>query len=71
MSELTQKQWTVLSERGCEVSGVTYDEAVRRVRELVKDKVHALSVITDEAARRLTTAKQPEEMEKDAPPQQR
>lgn len=53
MSELTEPLWAVLSERGCEVIGVAYDEAVRIERQLRSDGVHGLCIITVEAARRV------------------
>ncbi len=52
-SELNEKQWSVLSERGREVSGITYEEAARRVRELTRAKIYGLCVVTDAAAQRL------------------
>ncbi len=57
MSELTEEKWSVLSERGCEASSVTYEEAARRVRELTRAKICGLCVITDAAAQRLTQTK--------------
>jgi hypothetical protein len=52
MSELREQRWSVVSERGCEASGVNYEEAAGLVRRLRADKVHGLCVISDEAARR-------------------
>jgi hypothetical protein len=52
MSELREQRWSVVSERGCEASGATYEEAAGLVRRLRGDKVHGLCVISDEAARR-------------------
>jgi hypothetical protein len=52
MSELLEPRWSVVSERGCEASGVNYDEAARLVRRLRDDKIHGLCIISDEAARR-------------------
>jgi uroporphyrinogen-III synthase len=54
MSELREQRWSVLSERGCETSGVNYDEAATLVRRLRAEKIHGLCIISDEAARRLT-----------------
>ncbi len=53
MSELREQRWSVLSERGCEASSVNYDEAAELVRRLRESKVHGLSIISDEAARRI------------------
>jgi hypothetical protein len=52
MSELTERQWAVLSERGCEAMGLTYAQALDMMRALQREKVSGLSVITDAAARR-------------------
>ena len=52
MSELTEKLWAVLSERGCESLGLTYGQALEAMRALQREKVSGLSVVTDEAARR-------------------
>lgn len=57
MGELNEKRWAVLSERGCESPGLTYEEAVQLVRRLAKERVSGLCVITDEAARRLPQVK--------------
>ncbi len=55
MSELREQRWSVLSERGCEASGVSYDEAAEGVRRLRESKVHGLCIISDEAARRINS----------------
>jgi len=55
MSELREQRWSVLSERGCEASSVNYDEAAELVRRLRESKVHGLSIISDEAARRINS----------------
>jgi hypothetical protein len=55
MSELQEPRWSVLSERGCEVSSVNYDEAALLVRRLREDKIHGLCIISDEAARRINS----------------
>ncbi|HKP73452.1 MAG TPA: hypothetical protein VJT82_10975 [Pyrinomonadaceae bacterium] len=55
MSELREPRWSVLSERGCEASGVNYDEAAQLVSRLRAERVHGLCVISDEAARRLNS----------------
>ncbi|MCA1556471.1 MAG: hypothetical protein LC747_07250, partial [Acidobacteria bacterium] len=55
MSELQEHRWSVLSERGCEASSVNYDEAATLVRRLRDDKIHGLYIISDEAARRISS----------------
>ena len=52
MSELREKRWSVVSERGCEASGVNYEEAAGLVNRLRAARVHGLCIISDEAARR-------------------
>jgi hypothetical protein len=55
MSELKERQWAVLSERGCEAASLAYVEAVQLVSRLSEEKVYGLCIITDEAARRSTS----------------
>jgi hypothetical protein len=52
MSELREPRWSVVSERGCEASGVNYEAAAGLVARLRAVKVHGLCIISDEAARR-------------------
>ncbi|MCA1567030.1 MAG: hypothetical protein LC803_15545 [Acidobacteria bacterium] len=52
MSELREQRWSVVSERGCEASGVNYEEAAGLVGRLRAEKIHGLCIISDEAARR-------------------
>lgn len=59
MSELAEKLWAVISERGSEASSLTYTEAHRLVQQLVAEGLHGLSIITDEAANRITKRKTP------------
>jgi hypothetical protein len=56
MSELSEPRWAVLSERGSEAAGLTYDEAAALARELRGRDVSGLCVITDEAASHLAPA---------------
>jgi hypothetical protein len=53
-SDLESKKWSVISERGCEASSVTHEEARRLVHRLGAEGGHGLCIISDEAARRLT-----------------
>ena len=59
MGELSERRWAVMSERGCEASGLDYEEASRLVQQLRNSKVYGLCVITDDAARRLAAGKTP------------
>ncbi len=57
MSELNERRWAVLSERGREESGLSYDEAAGLIARLRGERLSGLCVISDEAASRLPTAK--------------
>lgn len=52
-SELEMKQWSVISERGCEASGLTHEDARRLIHRLGGEGRHGLCIISDEAASRL------------------
>ncbi|MET0622510.1 MAG: hypothetical protein ABW250_05990 [Pyrinomonadaceae bacterium] len=55
-SELNERRWAVLSERGCEESGLSYGEASGLVARLRGERLSGLCVITDEAASHLRSA---------------
>jgi hypothetical protein len=57
MSEMKERRWAVMSERGREASGLEYAEAGELVRRLRGEKISGLCVITDAAASRLPPAK--------------
>ena len=59
MSELNERRWAVLSERGCEDAGLSYVEAAGLVARLKAERVSGLCVITDAAAAHLPRAKKP------------
>jgi hypothetical protein len=52
-SDLERKRWSVISERVCEASSLTHEEARRLVHRLGAEGRHGLCIISDEAARRL------------------
>jgi hypothetical protein len=52
MGELNEQRWAVLSERGCEALGLSYNDAHLMLRALMREKVSGLCIITDDAARR-------------------
>lgn len=54
MSELDEKRWAVLSERGCEASSLTYMEAAEMMRRLAREKISGLCVISSDAGTRVT-----------------
>ena len=56
MSELNERRWAVISERGREAEGLPYAEAGRLARELRGEKLSGLCVVTDEAASYLQPA---------------
>jgi len=53
-SQLEQTVWSVLSDRGCEASGLTHEEARRLVHRLGGEGRHGLCIFTDEAASRMS-----------------
>lgn len=57
MSELNERLWAVLSERGCEAAGLSYEEAAGLVARLRGERVSGLCVITTGAAARLPRPK--------------
>jgi hypothetical protein len=57
MSELRERRWAVLSERGCEDAGLSYEEAAASVARLRAERVGGLCVVTDAAAAHLPRAK--------------
>jgi hypothetical protein len=46
----------VISERGCEASGLSHEEARRLVHRLGGEGRHGLCIITDEAASRMRSS---------------
>jgi hypothetical protein len=60
MSELNQRRWAVLSERGSEQAGLSYEEAAALIARLRGERVSGLCVITDAAASRLPGRKKAE-----------
>ena len=52
MSELREAQWAVVSERGCEASGLKHTDALALMKRLVQEKVNGLCIVTAAAARR-------------------
>jgi hypothetical protein len=53
MSELGERRWAVISERGREASGLLHAEAVELLRKLAAQNVHGTAVVTERAALRL------------------
>ncbi len=57
MSELNERRWAVLSERGCEDSSLTYADAAGLIARLRGERISGLCVVTDAAAARLPRVK--------------
>jgi hypothetical protein len=56
MGELTERQWAVISERGCEATALRYMEARDLMRRLEEEKVSGTAIVTEAAARRMKQA---------------
>ncbi|HEX8337759.1 MAG TPA: hypothetical protein VF621_13575 [Pyrinomonadaceae bacterium] len=56
MSELRERRWAVLSERGCEEAGLNYEEASGLVARLRGERVRGLCVVTGAAAEHVPRA---------------
>lgn len=54
-SELGMEKWSVVSDRGCEASGLTHEDARRLVHRLAGEGRHGLCIMSDAAASRLST----------------
>jgi hypothetical protein len=52
-SDLEQKCWSVLSDRGCEAGSLTHEEARRLVHRLGGEGRHGLVIVSDQAAGRM------------------
>jgi hypothetical protein len=50
MSDLQNRNWAVLSERGCEATHLTHEEARRLVHKLASEGHHGLCIVSNEAA---------------------
>lgn len=62
-SELESGKWSVISERGCEASSLTHEEARRLVHRLGGEGRHGLCIISDEAASRMAASESSPELE--------
>lgn len=60
MSELNERRWAVLSERGCEDAGLSYGEAAAAVVRLKSERISGLCVVTDAAAAHVPRAQKQE-----------
>ena len=53
MSELGMEKWSVVSDRGCEATGLTHEDARRLVHRLSGEGRHGLCIMSDDAASRI------------------
>jgi hypothetical protein len=52
MSELNEQRWAIISERGVEASGLTYEDALKLIGRLSSERVSSLALVSNEAAER-------------------
>jgi hypothetical protein len=52
-SELGMEKWSVVSDRGCEATGLTHEDARRLVHRLSGEGRHGLCIMSDDAASRM------------------
>jgi len=53
-SDLGREKWAVLSDRGCEATDLSHEEARRLVHRLAGEGRHGLCIVTNEAAKRMS-----------------
>ena len=52
-SQLYERSWSVVNFEACLASGLTYDEAFKKLQSYAKENISGLCIITDEAAKRI------------------
>ncbi len=52
-SELNAPHWSVVSFETCLASSLTYDNAVKKMKQFTAKKVSGLCIVTDESAQRI------------------
>lgn len=57
-SELNASFWSVVSFEICLANGLTYDNAVKKMKQLKAKKISGLCIVTDEAAERIKNYRQ-------------
>ena len=60
-SDLEKEKWAVVSDRGCEATRLTHEDARRLVHRLAGEGRHGLCIMSDEAASRLAAKVSPGE----------
>lgn len=53
--ELSEERWAVISFEQCEARGLSYNEAARKMKELIEKGSVGLCIVTDSAADRITS----------------
>jgi hypothetical protein len=61
-SDLGKEIWAVVSDRGCEATGLTHEDARRLVHRLAGEGRHGLCIISDDAGRRYNASVKPAQM---------
>ena len=61
-SDLEKEIWAVVSDRGCEATGLTHEDARRLVHRLAGEGRHGLCIMSDKAASRYNSQAKPAEM---------
>jgi len=56
VSDLAENKWAILSDRGCEATDLTHEEARRLVHRLAGEGRHGLCIVTNDAARRMSVS---------------
>ena len=52
-SELNAPHWSVVSFETCLESGLTYDNAVKKMKQFMAKRISGLCIVTDESAQRI------------------
>jgi hypothetical protein len=56
-SELGMEKWAVVSDRGCEATSLTHEDARRLVHRLAGEGRHGLCIMSDDAASRMVSGR--------------
>lgn len=56
-NELSESRWSVVTFERCAANGLTYSEAVEKLKNLQAQKISGLCIVTDEAAQRVRNKK--------------
>lgn len=56
-SELSETRWSIVTFETIAARGLSYDEALRAIKDLEQQKKNGLCIVTDEAAARASNGK--------------